>query len=62
VELTSDKKHEPAQNNRRAYKEYEAINTIAKHAPGCIALRDAEDSGREQGKEHNRSKVRGLEH
>jgi hypothetical protein len=60
--LPRDKKHDPTKHNGRADEEHKAVNSVANHGPRRLALGDAEDDGREEGEEHNRSKVRGLEH
>src|ERR1035441_4253357 len=55
--LSSDKKHSPAEHNRRADKEHKAINSIADHAARRLALGDAEDRRVEESKEQHRRKV-----
>jgi hypothetical protein len=58
--LAGNQEHQPAKHNRRAHKADKAVDAVAQHLPGRIALGDAKDRRGKQGKEKNRGKVRGM--
>src|ERR1035437_293086 len=60
--LSGDEEHDPAEHDGRDGEEHEAVDAVADHAPGRVALGDAEDGGSKEGEEDHRDNMRGPEH
>ena len=50
-QLSRNQIHQPAKHHRRAHKQHKAVDPETDHAPGRLALGDAEDDGRKQGEQ-----------
>ena len=60
--LPGDEVHEPAEDDRGAYKEDKTVKAVADHLRRRFALGDAEDYRREQCEQQYRQEMGGPEH